>query len=348
MVDERPQFGENYETQRLYRILASPRWQGGVVLRGNWPAATPCVAIVGSRKPTTAQCDRAFALGRTLTQRGALVCSGGARGIDAAALRGAVAAGGPCVAVLPCHPDQPYPPEHAELYDKIVEQGGALLALAGHLVHPGLFPRRNKLLAEFVHGLIAVAADLGSGTLLAARAAVEAGAAVAVVAWSAGVPRTAGLHWLQGLGAPAIAHDGDLAQFVALLAAPQQPDETSNVLARLRAGVAATSPEPRRRSTEATRRSAVDACHTASPSYAVCAGAAAPPQSAPATPADLASWPEEAQKCWAVLVEAPARRLTLEELIPHFHGSRAQANATLFALVLAGRVRLADDGRYAL
>ncbi len=135
----------------------------------------PAVAIVGSRRATAYGRLHAGRLASELAERGITVVSGGARGIDAEAHRGALRAGGRTVAVLASGLACPYPSEHAPLFDSIVDGGGAVLTEQPTFVgpRPDLFPRRNRIIAGLALVTIVVEAAMRSGALLTARLAVE-------------------------------------------------------------------------------------------------------------------------------------------------------------------------------
>jgi len=140
-------------------------------LRGDLGApGRPRAAVVGSRS-----CDdygRALAreIAAGLARAGVSVVSGGARGVDGEAHRAALEAGGHTVAVLGTGVDVPYPPEHGELFDRILAAGGALLSEHedGTQARPGHFPRRNRIVSGLCEAVVVVQAAAGSGALLTA------------------------------------------------------------------------------------------------------------------------------------------------------------------------------------
>jgi DNA processing protein len=93
---------------------------------GTWPTARPAVAVVGTRAADPEHRRFAHELAAELARAGVLVVSGGALGIDAAAHRGALEAGGETVAVLASGLVQAYPPEHAPLFEQIATQGAVV------------------------------------------------------------------------------------------------------------------------------------------------------------------------------------------------------------------------------
>jgi DNA processing protein len=138
-------------------------------------AVEPAVAIVGSRRATAYGSLQAGTLAVSLAERGIPVVSGGARGIDAEAHRGALRAGGRTIAVLATGFAQPYPSEHAELFEAVVEAGGALVTEQPSFVtaRPDLFPQRNRVIAALALLTVVVEAANRSGALLTARIAVD-------------------------------------------------------------------------------------------------------------------------------------------------------------------------------
>ena len=130
----------------------------------------PIVTVVGAREATGYGTAVARRLAYGLTRQGATVVTGTARGIDAAALRGALRAGGRPIAVLGNGVDVPYPSYHADLYEQIAARG----ALIGEYP-PGTppygkhFPVRNRILAGLALGVVVVEGTEHSGSLITAR-----------------------------------------------------------------------------------------------------------------------------------------------------------------------------------
>ncbi|MEP6887774.1 MAG: DNA-processing protein DprA [Nitrospirales bacterium] len=138
------------------------------------PADQHAIAIVGSRKATAV--GRVFTeqLSRELASLGFTIVSGLARGVDAAAHRGALAVKGRTVAVLGCGLDRTYPPEHQALRRQVESSGAVIAELPlGSSPHGYHFPRRNRLISGMCLGVVVTEAALESGSLITARLAAE-------------------------------------------------------------------------------------------------------------------------------------------------------------------------------
>ena len=140
------------------------------------------LAIVGARAATPYGIEVTERLAGELAARGVTIVSGLARGIDAAAHRGALGAGGRTVAVLPCGIDIVYPPEHRALARSIEARGALLSQFApGVPALPGHFPARNRTLAGLSLGVVVVEAAERSGALISAGFAADLGREVFAV-----------------------------------------------------------------------------------------------------------------------------------------------------------------------
>ncbi len=128
--------------------------------------AGPTVSIVGSRKASRAGLARADKLARLLVERGVIVVSGLAEGIDAVAHRTAIARGGRTIAVLGTPLDQCYPAKHRSLQDEIMRDHLAVSQFAsGTTVGKHTFPIRNKTMALIADATVIIEAADGSGSL---------------------------------------------------------------------------------------------------------------------------------------------------------------------------------------
>ncbi len=163
------------EPQALPNRLQALGWRSKVFVRGTLREG-PAVAIVGARAASQVAMDRAHALARHLAGRGIEVVSGGALGVDGAAHRGALAGAGTTTVVLGSGCDVPYPQRHAPLFQAVIGRGGTLASLwpDGTLPLPGRFPARNHLIAALADVVIVVEAELSSGSLSTAAAALRA------------------------------------------------------------------------------------------------------------------------------------------------------------------------------
>ena len=139
------------------------------------------VAIVGSRRCSPYGGEVARSLARDLAARGLPVVSGLARGIDAAAHEGALAAGA-TLAVLGSGADIPWPPSNRGLYDRILAEGAVVSELPmGSGAAAGSFPRRNRIISGLSLGVVIAEAPERSGALITSRCAAEQGREVFAV-----------------------------------------------------------------------------------------------------------------------------------------------------------------------
>jgi DNA processing protein len=179
----------------LGRISDPP---GLLFVRGSIePCDSLAIAIVGSRHATAYGRRIAWQLAGGLARAGYTIVSGLARGIDAAAHRGALDAGGRTLAVLGSGVLNIYPPEHADLADEVVARG-ALLAEVPPLAAPqaGCFPQRNRIVSGLSLGVIVVEAAERSGALITARLAGEQGREVFAVPGPIDARLSRGCHGL--------------------------------------------------------------------------------------------------------------------------------------------------------
>jgi DNA processing protein len=175
-------------------------------VRGDSSAlARPIVAIVGSRAATPYARDVGFRLGQELSDRGIVVASGLARGVDSAAHRGCMAGPSPTVAVLGSGLDRVYPPEHETLAAEI-SMKGLLISELGPGAPPlqEHFPLRNRIISGVSLAVVVVEASEKSGSLITARCALEQGRDVMAVPGSVLSGRNRGSHSLLKDGAKVV------------------------------------------------------------------------------------------------------------------------------------------------
>ena len=152
-------------------------------LKGNLPAKDlPWLSIVGTREPTTYGQKVSYELACQCAKQGMTIVSGGARGIDAAAHRGALETNGTTIAVMGCGLSRTYPVENRDLLAQIV-QDGAVISEFSMATKPKAtnFPRRNRLISGLSEGTVVVEASERSGSLITARLAAEQGREVFTV-----------------------------------------------------------------------------------------------------------------------------------------------------------------------
>jgi len=185
---------------RLAEIYSPPL---ALFVRGTLlPEDERCVAIVGTRRATPYGLWIAEKLGRELASRGVTVVSGLAAGIDAAAHRGAIEAGGRTIGVLGCGVDVCYPPQHEQLMQDVIAHGCVVSQFfMGDKPLPNHFPDRNRVISGLSLGVIVVEAPLSSGALITARQAAEQGREVFAVPGQVGVKTSEGPHALLREGA---------------------------------------------------------------------------------------------------------------------------------------------------
>jgi DNA processing protein len=185
-------------------------------VKGAWSECLdqPCVGVVGSRKCSTYGQNSAMMLARDLAQRGITVVSGFARGIDAAAHRGALEAGGRTVAVLGTGIDEVYPRDHKKLADEILANRGALVSQFPLGTPPVSenFPYRNRIISGLSLGIVVVEAAENSGSLITARLAMEQNREVFAVPGNITSRNSFGTNYLiKGAGAKLVQQWQDIA-----------------------------------------------------------------------------------------------------------------------------------------
>lgn len=194
----------------LLRQTSEPPWV--LYLKGRKKLLeNPSLAIVGTRTPTAYGKRTANTLALELADYGYSIVSGLARGVDSAAHEGALSKAGSTVAVLGHSIDCVYPPENRLLYNRIGEEGLLLSEFPfGTPPHPGLFPRRNRIIAGLSLGTIVVEAALKSGSLITADQALEESRDVFAVPGPITSPKSAGTNSLIQQGAKLVTSVKDI------------------------------------------------------------------------------------------------------------------------------------------
>jgi len=186
--------GKTGYPERLCDLGSAP---DPVFLAGRWDHPGPFVAIVGTRDASDDGRDVAHDLARDLAERGVAVLSGLARGIDAAAHEGALAANGVSGAVLGTPLDVTYPREHVSLQDRLRRSLGLMSEIrSGDPTTRNTFAARNRMLAALADVVVVVQGRERSGALLTAEAALRLGRRVGAMPWDSRDPLGAAPHGL--------------------------------------------------------------------------------------------------------------------------------------------------------
>lgn len=198
---------------RYPALLADlPDAPAGLFVRGDPDVLSlPQLAVVGSRNPTAAGEDNARKFAAHLAQSGLAITSGLAIGIDAAAHRGAIAAGGRTIAVCGTGLDIDYPRANAGLAAEIASSGALVSEFPlGTPAARSNFPRRNRIISGVALGTLVVEAAVQSGSLITARLAAEQGREVFAIPGSIHNPLTRGCHRLIREGAKLVETADDI------------------------------------------------------------------------------------------------------------------------------------------
>jgi DNA processing protein len=156
------------------------------------------IAIVGSRRASEYGLSLSNRFARELCSHGLAVVSGGARGVDTRAHRGALESGGRTIAFLGCGVDVNYPSDNRLLFQQIADQGGAVVSEypLGTQPEPWRFPDRNRLISGISLGVLVIESPPDSGSLITARTAGEQGRDVFAIPGPIGDGRNSGCHKL--------------------------------------------------------------------------------------------------------------------------------------------------------
>jgi DNA processing protein len=229
-IDPIPIFDERYPA--LLACTADPPpvlW-----VRGDPVALSrPAVAIVGSRAATAYALEVGARLAAELAERGLVVVSGLARGVDSSAHRGCLDAGGVTVAVLGSGVDRIYPPEHDGLALNISKSGALVSELGpGARPLPEHFPLRNRIISGISLAVVVVEASEKSGSLITARCALEQGRDVMAVPGSILSGRNRGSHSLLKDGAKVVETADDILEELGWPGSRPTPDVSPKLLNR--------------------------------------------------------------------------------------------------------------------
>jgi DNA processing protein len=145
-------------------------------VKGEMRSSENSVAVVGSRRASTYGMLTTARLAKELADHGITVVSGMARGVDTAAHRGSLGAGGRTIGVLGCGIDVVYPSENRKLFEEMADRGALISEFPmGTLPLAENFPRRNRIISGISRGVLVVEAMENSGSLITAQFALDQG-----------------------------------------------------------------------------------------------------------------------------------------------------------------------------
>jgi DNA processing protein len=194
-------------------------------------ADRPVIGIVGSRQASVEGCERARRWARSFAEAGALVISGGALGIDAAAHRGAIDAGAPTICVLPTPLTAPGPRRNWRVFHDAIDHGGAWIHEldAGPARVP--FMRRNRLIAALADLILVIEARAESGTRHTVAAASQLMRPVYFSAWPPFDPRSEGQRAKWGQSGAVVSSPEPIANALGIGVRPKATDPLLALLA---------------------------------------------------------------------------------------------------------------------
>lgn len=186
------------------------------------------VAIVGSRRASIYGKSMAEKIAKDLCNHGITITSGGARGIDAAAHKGALSVGGRTIAVLGCGIDVDYPSEHKVLFNQIAETCAVISEFPpGTRPEGWRFPARNRIVSGISMGVLVIQAPTNSGALITARYAAEQGKDVYAIPGNVDDIRNEGCHALIRDGAVLVTSSDDVLQEIGVSPGAPQKSQLS-------------------------------------------------------------------------------------------------------------------------
>ncbi|HEY6007140.1 MAG TPA: DNA-processing protein DprA [Geobacteraceae bacterium] len=197
-------------------------------VKGELRDLDPAVAIVGARRASSYGLLTTDRLARELSAHGVIVVSGMARGVDTAAHRGALEAGGRTVGVLGCGIDVIYPAENRRLFEAMAEKGALISEFPmGTTPLAENFPRRNRIISGISRGVLVVEAAENSGSLITARYALDQGRDVFAVPGNINFKTSRGTNRLIKEGAKLVEEVADiieeLPRYAGARSTPAQP-----------------------------------------------------------------------------------------------------------------------------
>lgn len=199
---------------------------------GSLAGIDPAVAVVGSRRASSYGIITTGRLAADLAAQGIAIVSGMARGVDAAAHRGALQQGGKTVGVLGCGLDVTYPLENRRLFAEMKEQGALVSEFPlGTLPLPENFPRRNRIISGLSRGVLVVEAAEGSGSLITAQYALEQGRDVYAIPGNINCSGSRGTNRLIKQGAKLVESVTDILEELPQAAPKRKAVATPHVLA---------------------------------------------------------------------------------------------------------------------
>lgn len=202
-----------------------------VYAQGNLKALSlPSIAIVGSRKLSPAGKSNAFDFAQHLAQNGIVITSGVALGVDAQAHLGCIEAGGITIGVLGSGVDIIYPQRNRRVFERILASDGLLLSeyLPGTAAKAEHFPQRNRIVSGLALGVLVIEAQLRSGSLITARAALEQNKDVFAIPGNIHQPHYTGCHWLIQQGAKLVTNAEDILEEYQQFSLPSRPSDKKN------------------------------------------------------------------------------------------------------------------------